>query len=82
MHQAGIPPDLAKPKSLRHAFAVEAVQRKIALSVIKKWLGHAKLETTAIYADPVGDEERSLASLMWRALDPNPLPTTTDSSAT
>lgn len=65
MHTANIPASIAKPKSLRHAFAVEAVQRRIALSVIKKWLGHSKIETTAIYADPVGDEERRLAQLMW-----------------
>lgn len=68
MSRAGIPPALSKPKSLRHAFAVEAVQKRIALSVVKKWLGHAKIETTAIYADPVGEEERALASLLWEAL--------------
>jgi integrase len=68
MHQAGIGKGLAMPKALRHAFAVEAVQQRIALSVIKKWLGHAKIETTAIYAEPVGEEERALARLMWQAI--------------
>lgn len=68
MHEAGIGPGLAKPKALRHAFAVEAVQQRIALSLIKKWLGHAKIETTALYAEPVGDEERALARLMWQAV--------------
>ena len=47
-----------------HAFGVEAVQQRIALSVVKKWLGHAKIEAPAIYADPVGEEERALARLM------------------
>ena len=70
MHEAGIGPGLAKPKALRHAFAVEAVQQRIALSLIKKWLGHAKIETTALYAEPVGDEERALARLMWQAVPP------------
>jgi integrase len=68
MSEAGIGPDLAKPKALRHAFAVEAVQQRIALSLIKKWLGHAKIETTALYAQPVGPEERALAQLLWRNL--------------
>jgi integrase/recombinase XerD len=68
MHEAGIGLALAKPKALRHAFAVEAVQQRIALSLIKKWLGHAKIETTALYAEPIGDEERALARLMWQAI--------------
>jgi len=65
MVSAGVPCSLAKPRALRHAFGVEAVQQRIALSVVKRWLGHAKLETTAIYASPVGEEERALARLMW-----------------
>jgi integrase/recombinase XerD len=48
-----------------HAFGVGAVQQRIALSIIKRWLGHAKIETTAIYASPIGEEERALARLMW-----------------
>jgi site-specific recombinase XerD len=68
MAAADIRPSQAKPKALRHAFAVEAVQQRIALSLIKKWLGHAKIETTALYAEPVGDEERALAQLMWQAV--------------
>jgi integrase/recombinase XerD len=71
MATAGIGPGQAKPKALRHAFAVEAVQQRIALSLVKKWLGHAKIETTALYAEPVGDEERALARLMWPAVPPN-----------
>ncbi|HJT42097.1 MAG TPA: site-specific integrase [Rhizomicrobium sp.] len=68
MAAAGIAPNQAKPKALRHAFAVEAVQQRIALSLIKKWLGHSKIETTALYAEPVGDEERALARLMWQSM--------------
>lgn len=65
MYQAGITGALATPRALRHTFGVQAVQDKIALSLIKKWLGHAKVETTAIYTDPIGTEERALARLMW-----------------
>ena len=67
MSDARIDPNISKPRALRHAFAVEAVRQRVALSLVKKWLGHARIETTAIYADPVGDEERALASLTWQA---------------
>ena len=65
MSAAGVPPYVARPRALRHAFGVAAVQQRIALSLVKKWLGHAKIETTAIYAEPVGEEERALARLTW-----------------
>jgi integrase/recombinase XerD len=31
----------------------------------QKWLGHAQLTTTAIYANAVGEEEQSIAARMW-----------------
>ncbi len=30
-----------------------------------RWLGHASLRTTAIYADVAGPDERAIASRMW-----------------
>jgi integrase len=33
--------------------------------MMQKWLGHARIETTAIYANAVGPEERAIASRMW-----------------
>jgi integrase len=71
MCAANVSPELSTPRALRHAFAVEAVQRRISLNVIQKWLGHAKIETTAIYADAVGEEERLLAESMWSTLPAN-----------
>jgi integrase/recombinase XerD len=68
MREAGIADEIAKPRALRHAFAVEAVRQRVALSLVKRWLGHARIETTAIYADPIGEEERALASLTWRGI--------------
>ncbi len=59
------PDYLAKPKSLRHAFGAEAALRKVPLTLIKKWMGHAKLETTEIYTALTGKEERALARLTW-----------------
>jgi site-specific recombinase XerD len=55
----------ACPKGLRHGFGVHAVSRDIALNMVQKWLGHAQLTTTAIYADAVGAEEKNIARRMW-----------------
>ena len=33
--------------------------------MIQRWLGHARLETTAIYLDVHGEEERELAMRVW-----------------
>jgi site-specific recombinase XerD len=64
---AGIPGGPhACPKSLRHGFGVQAVSRGIALNMVQKWLGHAQLTTTAIYANTLGEEEQSIAAKMWR----------------
>lgn len=68
MRLANVPEAQANPKALRHTFGVEAVQDRIAITLVKKWLGHAKLQSTEIYATPLGREERKLASLMWRGI--------------
>lgn len=52
-------------KGLRHGFGVQAVSRGISLNMVQKWLGHAQLTTTAIYANAVGEEEQSIAARMW-----------------
>jgi integrase len=53
------------PKGLRHGFGVAAVTAGIPLNMVQKWLGHAQLSTTAIYADAVGAEEKNIAGRMW-----------------
>jgi len=53
-------------KGLRHGFGVGAVGESIPLNLVQKWLGHAQLSTTAIYADAVGAEEKNIASRMWK----------------
>ena len=63
---ADIPENRAMPKSLRHAFGVNGIQNGISLNIVQRWLGHADIATTAIYADATGDEERALAERMWR----------------
>jgi integrase/recombinase XerD len=67
MKQAKIKGSMASPKGLRHGFAVACLGRNVPLPVVKKWLGHAKLETTAIYLQVLGSEERKLAKRVWAA---------------
>lgn len=55
----------ATAKGLRHGFAIFAIQKGVGLNTVQKWLGHANMETTAIYTEAVGDEERALAMRMW-----------------
>jgi integrase/recombinase XerD len=55
----------ATPKGLRHSFGVHAFQSSVPPHLVQRWLGHASLRTTAIYADVVGPEERAFAVWMW-----------------
>jgi integrase len=66
MAAAGLDGVHASPKGLRHGFGVAAVTAGIPLNMVQKWLGHAQLSTTAIYADAVGAEEQDMAQRMWR----------------
>ena len=65
MRQAGHPDYVSKPRALRHAFGAESALNQVPLTLVKKWLGHAKLETTEIYTSLIGEEERALARLTW-----------------
>ena len=69
MQNAGISESLCKPKALRHAFAIEAGQKGVPLNIVQRWLGHARIETTAIYAGALGTEERNLARKGWKLLE-------------
>ncbi len=66
MDAAGLDGVHASPKGLRHGFGVAAVSAGIPLNLVQKWLGHAQLTTTAIYANAVGAEEKDIAQRMWR----------------
>ena len=69
MREAGIAECLCKPKALRHAFAIESGQKGVPLNIVQRWLGHARIETTAIYAAAIGEEERNLARKAWGSLE-------------
>jgi integrase len=55
----------AMPKGLRHGFGVNAIQCGVPLNLLARWMGHASMKTTAIYADATGPEERRIAARMW-----------------
>ena len=65
MQQAGIRGSQASPKGLRHGFAVACIQNGIPITTVQKWLGHRHLNTTSIYLDFAGVDERQLARRTW-----------------
>ena len=66
MIEAGMPDAPQRsPKGLRHGFGINASVNGVPLNMLQKWMGHAQLTTTAIYADAVGKEEQDIAARMW-----------------
>jgi integrase/recombinase XerD len=66
MASADISGTCAMPKGLRHGFGVHAFESLVPPHLVQKWLGHASLRTTVIYADVMGPEERAFAERMWK----------------
>ena len=65
MLEAGIVGRPACPRGLRHGFGVGTLQASVPLNMVQKWMGHARLSSTAIYADAMGDEEALFAARFW-----------------
>lgn len=65
MLQCGIHGPMATCKGLRHAFGIRAATCNVPPNLIQRWMGHASPNTTAIYLDAVGVEEREFAGRMW-----------------
>ena len=65
MQAAGIEGIHATPKGLRHAFGIAAAEKNITLAVIARWMGHSSVETTMIYLEALGQEERRFARRLW-----------------
>jgi len=55
----------ACPKGLRHGFAIVCLDKGIQLNMVQKWMGHSSIETTVIYANATGKEERNLIAKLW-----------------
>ena len=65
MAEAEISGAQASPKGLRHGYGVHALRSGVPLNMLSKWMGHAALSTTAIYANASGKEEQEIAARMW-----------------
>jgi len=66
MIEAGLPDAPHRsPKGLRHGFGINATVNGVPLHMLQRWLGHAQLSTTAVYAQAVGREEQDIAARMW-----------------
>jgi integrase len=57
---------VACPKAFRHGFGTGNIQAGIPVTLLQRWLGHARLSTTAIYTEVSGPEEFALAERYWR----------------
>jgi integrase/recombinase XerD len=57
----------ACPRGLRHGFGVGSLQAGVPLNLAQRWLGHARISTTAIYAAASGPEELFFMKQFWRA---------------
>lgn len=66
MARAAIEGPHACPKGLRHGFGIAAAEESIPPALTQRWMGHARLETTALYQHAVGREERAFARRLWR----------------
>jgi len=65
MEGGGVSGPMACNRGLRHGFGIRAAGRNVPLSTIRKMMGHASLNTTMIYLDAIGAEEREFAERMW-----------------
>jgi site-specific recombinase XerD len=67
MRRSAITGRQACPRGLRHAFGVGSLQTGVPLNLAQRWLGHARISTTAIYAAASGPEEVAFARRFWYA---------------
>jgi integrase/recombinase XerD len=72
MLEAGIVGRAACPRGMRHGFGVGTLQAGIPLNLVQRWMGHARLSTTAIYTEVSGDEEAAFAAQFWEEDDISP----------
>ena len=56
----------ACPRGLRHGFGVGSLQAGVPVTLVQRWMGHARLSTTSIYLNVCGPEEIAFARHFWR----------------
>jgi integrase/recombinase XerD len=65
MRHAGISGHHTTLRGLRHAFGVGALRCNVPLNLVQRWFGHARISTTAIYAEVSGVDEITVAERFW-----------------
>ncbi|NOT70880.1 MAG: tyrosine-type recombinase/integrase [Hyphomicrobium sp.] len=60
---AGISGRGACLRGLRHSFGVGTLQAGVPITLLQRWLRHARLSTTEIYTKVIGPEEIAFARL-------------------
>ena len=63
-----IPSHLRTGRALRHALGAGSRMKGIDIEMIREWLGHTDIKTTAIYSTVVGQEARTLFSRVSQPL--------------
>jgi integrase/recombinase XerD len=63
--EAGVSGRPACPRGLRHGFGVATLQASVPLNLVQRWMGHARIATTAIYMSVSGEEEIAFATRFW-----------------
>src|ERR1041384_6425447 len=67
MRLARVAGSQATPRGLRHSFGIGTLQAGVPLNLVQRWMGHARISTTAVYAAACGPEELAFAERFWRA---------------
>jgi len=49
-------------RRLRHGLGVATLQASVPLNLVQRWMGHARLSSTAIYTSVCGDDETTFAA--------------------
>lgn len=70
MARAGLSGLRACPRGLRHSFGVGTLQANVPLNLTQRWMGHARISTTSMYAAACGPEEFAFAERFWRSCYP------------
>jgi integrase len=66
MMRAGVTGIAACPRGLRHGFCIGTLQAGVPMNLVQRWMGHASMSTTAIYAAASGPEEIEFAARFWQ----------------
>lgn len=67
METAQVSGRCASPRGLRHAYGVGILRAGIPVTLLQRWMGHARLTTTAIYTCVSGPDEFAMARRFWES---------------